>query len=103
MEWTLETTQDDGVLHVVPRGELDLLTAPLLARALHEAERHEDRIRLDLRGLSFMDSSGLAVVLEAVSRSRERPTERLDILVDGGVVVRVLELAHLMDDLPLVR
>lgn len=104
MEWTLETDRTDGVLCITPGGELDLLTAPLLSRALHDAERTTDGpIHLDLRRLSFIDSSGLAVVLEAVSRSSEPAAERLTILVDGGIVLRVLELAGLTDILPLVH
>jgi anti-anti-sigma factor len=104
MDWTLETKRDGGTTHVVPRGELDLVTAPLLARALHEAERSADeRILLDLSDVSFMDSSGLATVLEAVQRGREADDRRLSIEPGQGPVVRLLTLADLLDELPLVR
>jgi anti-anti-sigma factor len=104
MDWTLETRRDDGTTHVVPRGELDLVTAPLLARALHEAEQTaERRILLDLSAVSFMDSSGLAAVLEAVQRGRDADDRRLRIEPGEGPVVRLLTLADLLDELPLVR
>lgn len=104
MDWTLDTTFVDGTRRVVPGGELDLVTAPLLARALVEAEAAGDDtpIVLDLSAVTFMDSSGLATVLEAVQRGEERGSGRLGIVPGEGVVVRVLQLADLMDSLPLV-
>lgn len=105
MDWTLETGRTDGAQSVTPGGELDLLTAPLLARALREVEQDgAGPIVLDLTRVTFMDSSGLAVLLEAVSRSRTRGGDDLSIRIGrAGVVVRVLELADLLDDLPVVR
>lgn len=103
MDWTLQTRRHDGTIHVVPGGELDLVTAPLLARALREAEQDGGGdILLDLTAVSFMDSSGLAAVPEAVQRGREAGDERLRIDPGTGPVVRVLTLAALIDDLPLV-
>lgn len=103
MDWSLQTSQADGMAFVTPSGELDLVTAPLLTRALRTAEAQEQpAIRLDLSGVSFMDSSGLAVVLEAVQRSREHRIE-LSIIAGRGVVPRVFALAGLLDELPLVE
>ena len=53
-------------------GELDLATCPAfaeqVARAFDSGARH---LVLDLSQVSFMDSSGLRVIGDAVSRSRE--------------------------------
>ncbi len=101
MDWSMERTQSSGVTRVTPAGELDLVTAPLLARALREAEQTaEGDVLLDLSRVSFMDSSGLAAVLEAVQRSRENH-HRLTIRPGEGAVIRVLALANVLDDLPL--
>ncbi|MCW2957768.1 MAG: hypothetical protein JWP18_571 [Solirubrobacterales bacterium] len=101
MEWTLGRTKSPGLTRVTPAGELDLVTAPLLARALREAEQDaEDDILLDLTQVSFMDSSGLAAVLEAVQRNREHRRE-LTIRPGDGAVIRVFALANVLDDLPL--
>ncbi len=101
MDWTLEATRTDGLTRVRAAGELDLMTAPLLARALHEAEQLPDTdILLDLTQVSFMDSSGLTVVLEAVERDRDHARE-LTIRPGGGAAIRVLALADVLDDLPL--
>ncbi|MCW3040687.1 MAG: anti-sigma factor antagonist [Solirubrobacterales bacterium] len=103
MDWSLQTAPTDDSLRITATGELDLVTAPLLARALREAAVEADRaILLDLTGVTFMDSSGLAAVLEAVQRSRES-AGTLRISPGNGAVVRVLELAGLLDGLPLVE
>lgn len=101
MDWTLDTTCTGGTTRVSPGGDLDLVTAPLLARAMREAEADSGApILLDLSGVSFMDSSGLATVLEAVQRSRDAG-DRLTIRAGARAVVRVFDLADLMDELPL--
>jgi anti-anti-sigma factor len=51
-------------------GELDLATAPDLEQHLRALEEGEGiRIVLDLSELAFMDSAGLAVILEAERRA----------------------------------
>ena len=52
----------DGTYDIVTvRGEIDLVTAPLIKKALTGLG---SRIVIDLRAVGFMDSSGLAVLLE---------------------------------------
>lgn len=103
MDWSLDTTTSGGTVRVAPIGELDLVTAPLLARALHEAEAgSEAALLLDLGSVSFMDSSGLATILEAVQRCADRGPA-LSIRPGSGAVMRVLALADLLDDLPLLE
>jgi anti-sigma B factor antagonist len=54
-------------------GELDLATAPDLEQHLRALEEGEGiRIVLDLSELTFMDSAGLAVILEAERRAGQR-------------------------------
>jgi anti-sigma B factor antagonist len=51
---------------VAVEGELDLFTAPFLRDEVREAIKQDsNRLVLDLGGLSFMDSSGLSVLIEA--------------------------------------
>ncbi len=83
VESPLATPSDDLVLKVdtlpgdtvviAPRGELDLGTVPGFDRALVDAEsRAPQRIVIDLRGLAFMDSSGLRALLSVRGRADER-------------------------------
>ncbi|SDI26287.1 anti-sigma B factor antagonist [Sinosporangium album] len=56
----------DGAVVVAVEGELDLYTAPVLRDEVREAIRQDGpRLVLDLESLSFMDSSGLSVLIEA--------------------------------------
>lgn len=62
-DFALVVGETEDAVVVAPKGDLDLATAPLLAEAL--SPRREQSVLLDLRGLSFIDSSGLAVVVTA--------------------------------------
>lgn len=51
---------------VAVEGELDLFTAPFLRDEVRDAIKQDGaRLVLDLQQLSFMDSSGLSVLIEA--------------------------------------
>ena len=51
-------------------GELDLAAAPRLTEALLDFASSEGEVHLDLTEVSFLDSSGLRVIL-ALARSRQ--------------------------------
>jgi anti-sigma B factor antagonist len=66
---TMESTPDTR--HLVVRGELDISTAPKLNTQLSAAFRAEvDRVVLDLRDVSFIDSTGLGVLVSARQRAK---------------------------------
>jgi anti-sigma B factor antagonist len=85
---------DEG-LRVRLSGELDIATA---ARAEAELRRAEDEspstIAVDLSGLSFMDSTGLRLVVAASARARDAG-RRLLVVRGPDPVHRVLELTGL--------
>ena len=67
------TRQDVGpcALFVV-EGQVDMHTSPDLRRHLREAlEDRQARIAVDLTGVSFIDSSGLATLIEALQAVRK--------------------------------
>jgi anti-sigma B factor antagonist len=70
-------------------GELDMATAGDLAEALRESGA-EKPVHLDFAGISFMDSSGLRVILEAAA---ERNGGGLVILHPTPQVQRVLDIS----------
>jgi anti-sigma B factor antagonist len=67
---TLTTTRVGDVVVVAAEGELDFVSAPELRAAL-EAVSDGKRVVLDLSGLSFMDSSGLGVLVSLRQRQPE--------------------------------
>jgi anti-sigma B factor antagonist len=52
-------------------GDLDVLSTPVLRARLLDLMPQRHPLTLELRGLDFMDSSGLAALLELRSRSRQ--------------------------------
>jgi anti-anti-sigma factor len=79
---------------VVPIGELDLGTAPDLEAVL---ATQSGSVVVDLRELSFIDLTGLRVLLEADARSRQDGMNLR--FIPGRMVRRLLEVAELPDQL----
>jgi anti-anti-sigma factor len=78
-----------GAVRVALRGELDLEHAYTFDEEMRRVEgAHPSCVVLDLRGLSFLDSSGLARLL-AVNRRARRERRRL-LLVRGPAAVQRL-------------
>jgi anti-anti-sigma factor len=95
-------TVGGGALRVT--GDLDAASAPAMERALIEAEAaHDDRgpLVVDLRGVAFMDSSGLRTLVAASLRAGRRGT-RVALRNVGPELGRLLEITGLRDqfDLP---
>jgi len=76
-------------------GEVDLLTSPRLESTLREAQLDASLVVLDAREVTFIDSSGVHVILDA-SETCERGGARL-MLVPSAAVERLLGLAGLRD------
>jgi len=84
------------VVRVAPVGELDLATAPLLERELLELrDSGFDHVVLDMHNLSFIDSSGLRVVL-AEHRHADATDRRFSLLGVPPVIHRALEVCGLL-------
>jgi anti-sigma B factor antagonist len=78
-------------------GELDLASAPGLEQELREIEATgPDRILIDLRGLRFMDCTGLAVMLRA-QQSAEANGHQLALRRGPNQVQRLFELTELLE------
>ena len=92
----------NGVANVAISGELDLSNAARLDAVLREVERVDDvkRIWLDMRGLEFIDWTGVSVMCDAIDRAR-RDSDRLRLTgTPSPTVRRLLELAGIGDRLP---
>jgi anti-anti-sigma factor len=89
---------------VALRGELDLVTVSKVAEVLDGLELQADGVRhlvLDLRGLTFMDSSGLH---ELIKQNEFARSNRHNLAVVRGTraIERVLELTGVKDELVVV-
>ena len=65
-----EVTKGDGEVVVAVRGEIDVVTAPILWESLAEVLPDTKRIVIDLRDTEFIDSTGLGVLIRALKRLR---------------------------------
>ena len=80
---------------VRPSGELDLASADALRRQLHEAlAEAPELLVLDLSDVSFLDSSGIAVIVSVFKAQRDRGA-RLHVVNPQPTVRRALELVGL--------
>jgi anti-sigma B factor antagonist len=95
------TSQREGDVHTIClSGELDLATAEGVQRELECVEASDvEAIVVDLSGLTFMDSSGVRLVVRADARSRS-DSERLTLLRGPASVQRVFALSGFEDRLP---
>jgi anti-sigma B factor antagonist len=92
------TCRDGGLdaawVHVA--GELDIATAPQLERTLAQAQSQARLVLLDLRGLAFMDSSGMHAIADAGIRARQ-VARRLIVLRGCPDVDRIFTLNRGVD------
>lgn len=83
---------------VTVAGELDAYTAPALEDFLQERIGEGGAVHLDLAGVTFMDSSGVRVIVNADNELRTSGSE-LVIHDPSPVVARLLQLTSLDDRL----
>lgn len=101
LPFAVERQLSEDAVTIVVRGELDVETGPRLEEELRRAEADRpDRLVLDLREVTFFDSTGLQIVLDADVRAREEGREFV-VLPGDGEPLRVLELAEVADRLQL--
>ena len=85
-----------GTVLVRASGELDVFTTPLLRDALLGLPLESlSAAVVDLAGLTFIDSSGLGVLVAAQKKLRTGGGA-LRVVCDGGPVLRMLEITGLL-------
>ena len=87
-----EVELGDGERELLVEGELDLAVADRLREALEEIDA--ERVLIDLSGCEFIDSTGIAVVVQAHQRARERGG-RVAVHSPRAQVLRVLTVSGL--------
>lgn len=87
-------TESDGIGTVTVTGDVDLLTAPRLAKAVQQVQGQGQAVLLDLGGVDFLGSAGLSVLVEAARRADDSDG-RLAVLVTRHAVRRAIEVTGL--------
>jgi anti-sigma B factor antagonist len=98
----VETEERDGFVRIALRGELDLSTVGKVENELERAESSRPTlIVLDLASLSFLDSTGLRLIVTADQRARDQG-RRVAIVRGPNSVDRVFTITNLGDRLEIV-
>ena len=93
----IEVRNRDGSTVVAARGEVDVATAPALRDGLEEAlEQDIGAVVVDLTGVTFIDSTGLGVLIGARRRCMEAGRE-LRVVVPEPRILKVFEITGLTE------
>ena len=95
MEFGVSTTQDGEYTVVAVTGELDVYTAPVLEESLGElVDEGKQHLVVDLTEVSFMDSTGLGLLIKALKWVREHDGS-LRIVANTEKVLKVFRVTGL--------
>ena len=93
--FSLDTAHEAAGVVVRVKGELDGMTSPVLRQELYDLIDDGGRsFRLDLRAMTYIDSSGLSALLGILRRVKERGGE-LALVNPRRSTLRVFEIAGL--------
>ena len=92
----LRTREGDGQVVVMLRGELDVAEAAQVAASLAVVATSGRTVIVDLEGLEFIDSSGLAALVRARQHARRAGRDLL-LVAPQQQVQRMLAITRLLD------
>ena len=98
MDLSLDITAAANATYVTVAGEIDLANHGELERTLQQLGADRRHVELDLRGVTFIDSSGLRILVEA-HRARIDADASLTLRSPSAAVQRLLEISGLSSHL----
>jgi anti-sigma B factor antagonist len=90
----LNQIEGDGHILVQSVGEVDLNTSPALREAVLAAIKAYDSVGIDLNGVDYMDSSGVATLVEGLKACADKK-KTFTLVNPSEPVLKVLKLARL--------
>ena len=91
MNLDIAVSRLNGLAWITLDGPLDIATAPALQRELARLPLEATDVRLDLGGVTFLDSTGLSVLLSLANRA-EAHGRRVTLVKPRPAVARLLWL-----------
>jgi anti-sigma B factor antagonist len=91
---SIRVAAKNGKVTIFLAGEIDLETSPALRKALLDHLGEGEEVLVDLAEVSYMDSSGIASLVEAYQRARDKSLGFALTRVSDPVL-KVLKLARL--------
>ena len=89
-----EVREEQGKLVLALEGEIDLDNAPEVRRLLLDCTARGSDVLVDLSGVSYIDSSGIASLVEALQNA-DRAGSGFGLVAVSPEALRVFELARL--------
>ncbi len=102
-QFSVRSVREGHVHNLTPVGELDIATVQTLEAVFDAVCAEQDDVHvilLDLGELSFIDSSGLHLLLRMNERCAD--AGRLRVLVGSAPVERLLDIAGARERLPII-
>jgi anti-sigma B factor antagonist/stage II sporulation protein AA (anti-sigma F factor antagonist) len=97
-----ETVVEGDRARVVPVGDLDLVTVPLAEEQLDAAREARRHVVPDLRQVTFLDSTGLRLILTSHARAHQGGF-RFSLIQGDAEAQRVFKLVGVLDELTFER
>ena len=89
-----DINEDGGAVIVALEGDVDLQSSPDARKVLLECVARKKPVLVDLSGVGYIDSSGVASLVESLQTARKGGSTLVLVSVSDGAR-RVLELARL--------
>jgi anti-anti-sigma factor len=100
--FAIETSTTGDVLVLAVTGEVDMATAPELARAIGLVSDHARGVIVDFTEVTFLDSSGLNALVRGQREVAEQGIAFNIVVPPGSPVLRVFEITQLTESLAVV-
>ena len=92
----MDITEQNEPNRIALKGEIDLYNSPDLAAALQRfLDNNVQTVYVDMRGVTYMDSSGLGVLISAANRLVKQ-SGQLFLIRPSLQVLRLLEMTRLL-------
>ncbi|HEO70728.1 MAG TPA: anti-sigma factor antagonist [Candidatus Hydrogenedentes bacterium] len=103
MALEIEQSERQGYWVIRVAGEVDLYTSPELRAAIVKSipRIQCEAVAVDLSNVAYMDSSGVATLVEGLKMAHERKL-RFHIAMPSAAVLKVLQLARLDSVFPIL-
>ena len=89
-----ETREENGALVVTLSGDVDLSCSPEARKILLDCVKRKLKVVVDLSGITYIDSSGIASLVETLQMARKGGTA-FSLAAVSEAALRVLQLARL--------
>lgn len=101
MQFRVRSDRQGAMHRLTPVGELDIATTPILERECAAAVAGDELtiLVIDLTELSFMDSTGINLLVQM----NERCPDRLRVINGSPAVERILDITGVRPGLPIIK